>query len=144
MNGICTHISFAFLLRTEKTLSQVLNRDSRTCSGARTTLKPVISSIPVLNRFVVWISGSSYCPNQCMSTACQAGCDPSCCTPTSSSHQMQYPPPAVYGQPQATYPNQNPWQCPVACTRNVNFCPSYCSSNCCSSKRRSRVKIHRF
>lgn len=88
--------------------------------------------------------GSSYCPNQCVSTACQVGCDPSCCTPTSPSHQMQYPSPAVYGQPEPNYPNQNLWQCPVSCTRNVNFCPTYCSSRCCSSKRRSGVKIHKF
>lgn len=94
--------------------------------------------------FVFLISGSSYCPSQCASTACQAGCDPSCCTPTSSSNQMQYPSPAVYGQSEPIYPSQNPWQCPVACTRNVNFCPPYCSSSCCNAKRRTRVKIHKF
>lgn len=137
--------SSLLLFRTEQAFFQALNCFKHAFGNknyAQTSY--FFNSCPKLNRLLIWISGSSYCPNQCVSTACQAGCDPSCCTPTSSSHQMQYPSPVVYGQPEPIYPSQNPWQCPVACTRNVNFCPPYCSSNCCNSKRRSRVKIHKF
>ncbi|KAL9984866.1 hypothetical protein ACROYT_G007207 [Oculina patagonica] len=59
--------------------------------------------------------GSSYCPNQCVSTTCQAGCDPSCCTQSLSSPAaaVQYPSPMAY-QPEPIYnTNTNPWQCPL-------------------------------
>jgi len=86
--------------------------------------------------------GVSYCPSQCASTSCQPGCDQSCCTPT----YAQYRSPMAYqqGYQQGSfYTDTNAWQCPYACTNNVNYCPPYCSPRCCN-KRRSRVRIHKF
>ncbi|XP_022780748.1 uncharacterized protein LOC111321985 isoform X2 [Stylophora pistillata] len=102
----------------------------------------------------VLLPGASLCPNQCMSSTCQPGCDPTCCAQApapaaaaavgvaAGAAAVPYPSPASY-QPEPVYPQNNPWQCPIACTNNVNYCPPYCSPRCCN-KRRSRVRIHKF
>ncbi|XP_058959077.2 uncharacterized protein [Pocillopora verrucosa] len=105
----------------------------------------------------ILLPGASLCPNQCVSSTCQPGCDPTCCAQApapvaavgvaagaaaAGAAAVQYPSPASY-QPEPIYPQRNPYQCPIACTNNVNFCPSYCAPYCCN-KRRSRVRIHKF